>query len=97
MAKRGRPSKFNAQRAAVIIEYVRKGNIKETAAKAASITSHTLDNWIAADKAAKKGKFFDFFTALELADTKRRRQAGRTFRAWLCSPKIPSLLSTTDN
>jgi hypothetical protein len=43
---------------------VRKGNFKETAAKAASITSHTLNNGINAGKAAKKGKFFDFFTAL---------------------------------
>ena len=68
MAKRGRPTKFNAQRAAIIIDYVRKGNFKETAANAASITSHTLDNWVAAGKKAKSGKFFDFFTALELAD-----------------------------
>lgn len=68
MGKTGRPTKFNAERAAIIIDLVRKGNFKETAARAARITTHTLDNWVAAGKKAKSGRFFDFFTALELAD-----------------------------
>jgi hypothetical protein len=75
MVKTGRPTKFNADRAAIIIDLVRKGNFKETAARAARITTRTLDNWVAAGKKAKSGRFFDFFTALELADAEAEANA----------------------
>ena len=64
----GRPDKLTEECAAKIIELVRKGNFKTTAARAAGIHPDTLDNWIKRGKEEGEGKYFLFFTALEKAD-----------------------------
>jgi hypothetical protein len=64
----GRKTKFNDERAALIIDLVRKGNFISTAARAARVHPDTVDNWIKRGMVEGKGKYFLFFTALEEAD-----------------------------
>ena len=63
-----RPDKLTPERAAKIIELVRKGNFKATAARAAGVWPTTLDDWVNRGKVEKKGKFHEFYLALEEAD-----------------------------
>ena len=63
-----RPTKFNQERAAKIIELVRKGNFKNTAARAAGVNISTLNRWIADGKAGEGKKLRAFCAALEEAD-----------------------------
>jgi len=64
----GRPTKFNAKRANLIIEAVRKGNFITTAAKAAGVHQTTIDSWRRKGKEAKSGKLHKFYLALEEAE-----------------------------
>lgn len=50
MRGRGRPSKATGDVKALIVEMLRAGNWRETACKAAGITSNTLRNWLEADE-----------------------------------------------
>jgi hypothetical protein len=64
----GRPDKLTDKRAALIIDLVRKGNFKNTAARAAGIHPDTLNEWIKRGNTEKAGKFCEFSVALEEAD-----------------------------
>ena len=64
----GRPDKLTEERAAKIIDLVRKGNFKTTAARASGIWPTTLDDWLKRGKEETEGKFHDFYLALEEAD-----------------------------
>jgi hypothetical protein len=63
-----RPTKFNDKRAARIIELVREGNFKTTAARGAGINPATLDRWIKDGVAGKNKQLREFCAALEVAE-----------------------------
>ena len=68
MTRAGRPDKLTKDRAANIIDLVRKGNFKVTAARASGVWPQTLDGWIKRGKEDGKGKFYEFYVALEQAE-----------------------------
>ena len=63
-----RPTKFNQERARTILELVRKGNFKTTAARRSGIHPDTLNEWIKRGNVEGKGRFHEFTVALEAAD-----------------------------
>ena len=63
-----RPTKFTKERANKIIQYVRDGNFKTTAARAAGVETRTLDRWIEAGKAGKNKELKLFCLALDKAE-----------------------------
>lgn len=68
MTNVGRPDKLTPERAEKIVALVRKGNFKNTAARAAGIHPDTLNEWIKRGNADEEGKFSEFSAALEEAD-----------------------------
>jgi hypothetical protein len=71
----GRPTKFTSERCDKIIELIRAGNFKTTAARRAGVHPDTLNEWIRRGKAATKGKYFEFSAALEAAEAEAEIKA----------------------
>ena len=63
-----RPTKFTKERADRIIDLVKRGNFKTTAARAAKVDPATLDRWIVAGRAGKNKELREFCAALEEAE-----------------------------
>jgi len=63
-----RPTKFTKERADRIIDLVKRGNFKTTAARAAKVDTKTLDRWIAAGRAGKNKALREFCLALDEAE-----------------------------
>lgn len=65
----GRPTEFNDERAKAAIEAVRIGKSKSGAARAAAVTSETIDNWCSQGHTFinSKGEAVDFFEAFSRA------------------------------
>ena len=66
--KVGAPSKFTKEKADKIIEYVRKGNFKTTAARASGINVITLNRWVEAGRNGKSKELREFCIALDKAE-----------------------------
>ena len=63
-----RPDKLTKERADKIIELVRAGNFKTTAARRSGVWPSTLEDWVRRGKREGKGKFYEFYRALDAAD-----------------------------
>ena len=67
-SKIGRPAKFSAEAAAAVVEAVRKGCPRGTAANAAGLGRSTLMRWMARGKAERRGQFRDFWDDIKRAE-----------------------------
>ena len=66
----GRPSKLTDENKEKILKAIEAGMSQLHAAHFAGVTERTLQNWIAAGKKAKSGKYFQFFQDLNMARAK---------------------------
>jgi transposase-like protein len=94
----GRDTKYDAERAAIILKVISRGNTRANAAEQAGIGERTLREWVAR---GKKGDptFAAFSAALKMAERKAEgrmvgviRKAGRTnwtAAAWWLERKFP--------
>ena len=87
-----RPTKFNKERAIKIIDLVRKGNFKTTAARAAGVDIHTLDRWIKAGKEGKNKELREFCSALEEAEADAELTAVSKISTKMNDSSIPAIL-----
>jgi CubicO group peptidase (beta-lactamase class C family) len=63
----GRPSKLTPETQERICSAVRAGNYFEAAAAYAGVTYSSLRSWLKRGKRSRRGKFFEFFKAVEKA------------------------------
>jgi hypothetical protein len=66
--KIGRPTKFNAERAALICDALRNGATRKAAAEANGITYRCFLQWMQAGEEAEEGDLFHFFHAVTCAE-----------------------------
>jgi hypothetical protein len=99
-AKRGRPTKFTHDRIKTILDALREGNYRDTAAEGAGITYNTFREWEKKGEVEEKGKFHDFNVAIKRAEAegeqlhiRRINQAGEEGAwqadAWMLERKDP--------
>ena len=88
----GRPTKFTKERCDKILELVRKGNFKTTAARVAGVHPETINEWIRRGNAAKSGKYFEFSVALEKAEAEAEDYAVSKINTKMNDSSIPALL-----
>lgn len=65
--KRGRPCKLTPQLEEKIFRYIRGGNAQHVAAQASGLSKSQFFAWMAKGRAAKSGKFRDFYLGVEEA------------------------------
>jgi len=87
-----RPTKFTKERADKIIELVRKGNFKSTAARASGVTKTTLNRWLAEGEAGKNKELRLFCAALEEAEAEAETTAVSKINTKMNDSSIPALL-----
>ena len=98
--KRGRPSKLNPERLEKILQALREGNYRDTAAEGAGIAYNTFREWEKKGEVEEKGKFHDFSAAIkkaeaegELLHIRRINRAGEEGNwqadAWMLERKDP--------
>jgi PHD/YefM family antitoxin component YafN of YafNO toxin-antitoxin module len=66
--KRGRPSKLTPERLEKILESLREGNYRDTAAEGAGIAYNTFREWEKKGGVEEKGKFHDFYESVKRAE-----------------------------
>ena len=88
----GRPTKFNKERCDKILELVRNGNFKTTAAQVAGVNPETLNAWIRKGNASKSGKYFEFSVALEAAEAEAEDNAVAKIQTKMNDSTIPAIL-----
>jgi len=88
----GRPTKFTKERCDKILELVRNGNFKTTAAQVAGVHRETLNEWIRKGNAAKSGKYFEFSVALEAAEAEAEDNAVAKIQTKMNDSTIPAIL-----
>jgi transposase len=69
MAKMGRPTVFDAEKAKIIIDVVRAGNYIETAANFAGVSVSTVRAWITSGARGESEELADFSAAIYKADS----------------------------
>jgi hypothetical protein len=73
--KGGSPDKLTPERQEIIVKLLRFCNYRITACRAAGITYETFLNWMKRGKKEKKGKYFEFFCAVEKAEAEGEAHA----------------------
>ena len=68
MPKNGRPSLLTDEVQRKVCDAVAAGNYYQAAAAYAGVTYTTFRNWMLRGKRARRGKFFEFFAAVKLAE-----------------------------
>ncbi len=76
----GRAPKLSTAIQAAVCKAIRLGNYKETAAQAAGIHRHTLENWVARGEAGE-AHYVDFFDAVKKAESDAEKMLMRRIRA----------------
>lgn len=64
----GRPTKFTQERADRIVQALRDGNFRITAAALAGVSRHTLKSWLARGRAQRRGRYRDFLVRVARAE-----------------------------
>lgn len=65
---RGQPTKLTPERLEKILESLREGNYRDTAAEGAGISYDSFRNWEKRGAIEKKGKYFVFFESIKKAE-----------------------------
>ena len=97
--KVGKPEKLNPERQERIVDWLRRGNYPETAARAGGISKSTYHEWLLRGAREKAGKYFEFAEAVNdaLAEAEGRFLEGvedhgkdhwQAF-AWLLERRFP--------
>ena len=77
---KGPKGKFTKERAQIICESIRNGLSKEAACARAGIDRKTLYNWLENGRAAKRGRYADFYQAFRDAEAQFEALATRAVR-----------------
>ena len=89
--KQGRPTKFTPDRIKTILDALREGNYRDTAAEGAGISYDTLRNWEKKGAAEKKGKYFEFSESIKRAEAEGEQLHRAHRRRRFCLPHGPSV------
>lgn len=71
----GRPSKFTEQAQVIIIDALKAGNFRQTAAKAAGVSMRSFMDWMAKGERLRKSKFGKFRMMVLEAETQAEMNA----------------------